>query len=400
MISNLNPGFAQLAPYPFERLTRLLTDVTPDSRHAPIPLSIGEPRHAPPDIVLRQYERSLLEGVTRYPTMRGTRELRLACAGWLQRRFDVNADPDTMVHPVTGTREALFAIAQALVAPGTAQRVLFPNPFYQIYEGAALLAGAIPTYLPATAQYNFLPDLDAIEPDILDQTQLFYLCSPVNPCGTVASLDYLSQLVTLAKRHDFVIVADECYIELYRDAPPVSLLNACASLDDDAFSNVLAFHSLSKRSNLPGLRSGFVAGDPALIDYFARYRTYHGCSMSLAVQHASITAWNDDAHVHRNREQYNEKYAMAIDVLGDVLDVTLPPATFYLWPDVGCDDELFCQELYRDAHVTAVPGSYLARDVDGNNPGAARIRLSLVASFDDTHTALQRLAHFIRHRSK
>ncbi|MEL6868682.1 MAG: succinyldiaminopimelate transaminase [Pseudomonadota bacterium] len=400
MINAINPGFAHLAPYPFERLGKLLATVRPPDNLDPVALSIGEPRHAPPASVLRAYERSLLEGVSRYPTMRGIEPLRAAMRDWLARRFALTADANTQIHPVNGTREALFAIAQAMVTPGAGQRILLPNPFYQIYEGAALMAGAIPTYLPATAEHNFLPDLQAIAPEVLEQTQLFYLCSPVNPCGTIAPLSYLQSLAQLARQYDFVVVADECYIELFRDTPPPSMLNACIQLGDPAFTNVLVFHSLSKRSNLPGLRSGFVAGDAELIDAFARYRTYHGCSMSLAVQRASIEAWNDDAHVHSNREQYNEKFDSARQILSPVIDVAVPPATFYLWPDVGEDDEVFCRDLYAQTHVTAVPGRYLARDADGANPGRNRVRLSLVATPEQTAVALQRLASFIQQRKQ
>ncbi|MEM8548499.1 MAG: aminotransferase class I/II-fold pyridoxal phosphate-dependent enzyme, partial [Pseudomonadota bacterium] len=293
-----NPGFAALQPYPFEKLAQLLAGVTPPPDVDPIALSIGEPRHPPADFILERYAAALTEGVSRYPTMRGTDALREACSGWLQRRFAVTVDPARMVHPVTGTREGLFAITQALVDPAADALVLMPNPFYQIYEGAALLAGATPHYLPAHAEHDYLPDLDAIDSDTWQRARVFYLCSPVNPCGTIAPLAYLERLVELARQHDVVIVADECYIELYRDVPPVSVLNAAS---DHNFANVLVFHSLSKRSNLPGLRSGFVAGDATLIDVFARYRTYHGCSMSLAVQAASIAAWNDDEHVQLNR---------------------------------------------------------------------------------------------------
>lgn len=393
-----NPGFAALQPYPFEKLARLLNGVTPADKPA-ISLSIGEPRHAPPVHVLDVYRKHLLDGVSRYPTIRGSDSLRTSCSNWLQRRFGVTLDPDTMVQPVTGTREALFAFAQAFINPSAGQKVLIPNPFYQIYEGAALMAGAEVVYLNVFRENDYLPDLDVIDAAVLDATRIFYLCSPVNPCGTIASLDYLIRLLRLAERHDFIIAADECYIELYRDAPPVSLLNACEAAGSSEFRRVVAFHSLSKRSNLPGLRSGFVAGDPDLIGDFVRYRNYHGCSMSLAVQAASIAAWDDDAHVKDNRALYNAKFAAAMPYLSDLPQVDLPPAAFYLWPEVGEDDERFCRDLFAEENIVAVPGSYLSREVDGLNPGRGFVRLSLVASAEDTLEAMQRLQRFIRTRN-
>jgi N-succinyldiaminopimelate aminotransferase len=389
-----NPGMRALAPYPFEKLEALLSGATPPAAVAPIPLSIGEPRHPPPEHVLEAYRSALADGVARYPTIRGSDALRASCAAWVARRFGVKVDPATMVQPVTGTREALFAAAQVFCAADTGQSVLMPNPFYQIYEGAALLAGATPDYLNVDADHDFLPDLDAIEPGRLDRAQLFYICNPVNPCGTVASLDYLVRLVTLAERHDFIVLADECYIELYRDAAPVSMLNACAALGDAACRRVLVFHSLSKRSNLPGMRSGFVAGDAALIGEYARYRTYHGCSMSLAVQAASIAAWDDDAHVAENRARYNAKYAATLPLLAEHWDVETPPATFYVWLPVGGDETAFTRALFAHTGVTVVPGRYLAREVDGVNPGAGFVRMSLVASEAHTKEAVERLIEF------
>ncbi|MEL7298029.1 MAG: succinyldiaminopimelate transaminase [Pseudomonadota bacterium] len=390
-----NAGFDALQPYPFEKLRQLLNGIKPAIPDA-IPLSIGEPRHEPPGFVLDAYRNALMEGVSRYPTIQGSEALRDACRGWLDRRFGVHV-ADDMVQPVNGTREALFAVAQAFVRSGSGQKILMPNPFYQIYEGAALMAGAVPHYLNVVSDDDFLPDLNAIDSETFAATRIFYLCSPVNPCGTVASLSYLQRLIELAIRYDFIVVADECYIELYRDAAPVSILNAAETLSlPRPCANVLAFHSLSKRSNLPGLRSGFVAGDADLISRYRAYRTYHGCSMSLAVQEASIAAWRDDAHVAENRELYNEKFADAHRILSTALDVAIPPAAFYLWPNVGGDDVAFCRELFAHTHVTAVPGSYLSREVSGINPGYGYVRLSLVADPDATRTALERIAAFIR----
>ncbi|MEM7611747.1 MAG: succinyldiaminopimelate transaminase [Pseudomonadota bacterium] len=395
-LGQMNTGFGALAPYPFEKLSALLGSVTPPDDLDAIPLSIGEPKHAPPQFVLDAYAEHLREGVARYPTISGLQALRETCADWVSRRFDVTLDADTMVQPVNGTREALFAAAQAFVRAGTNQSVMLPNPFYQIYEGAALMAGASLVYLPAVAEHNFLPVLDDITDAQWARTRIFYICSPVNPCGTVASMAYLQRLIALAHQHDFLIMADECYIELYRDEPPVSILNACLAAGYDNFDRVLAFHSLSKRSNLPGLRSGFVAGDPALIANFLRYRTYHGCSMSLAVQHASIAAWSDDTHVVENRALYNEKFDSVTPLLADVMSVSMPPAAFYLWPQTGTDDVRFCRELYASTNVTCVPGSYLSRDIDGRNPGAGYIRISLVADVEHTLEAARRIATFAR----
>lgn len=391
-----NPGMRALAPYPFEKLDALLAGVTPPAALEPIPLSIGEPRHAPPVHVLEAYRSALADGVARYPTIRGSEALRESCAAWLGRRFGVTVDAGTMVQPVTGTREALFSAAQVFCAAGAGQTVLMPNPFYQIYEGAALLAGAEPDYLNVDADHDFLPDLDAIAPERLDRARLFYICNPVNPCGTVASLDYLVRLVELAERHDFIVLADECYIELYRDAAPASMLDACAARGDATYRRVLVFHSLSKRSNLPGMRSGFVAGDPALISEYGRYRTYHGCSMSLAVQAASIAAWDDDAHVAENRARYNAKYAATMPLLARHWDIETPPATFYVWLPVGGDETAWARELYANTGVTVVPGRYLAREADGVNPGAGFVRMSLVATEARTTEAVERLVEFTK----
>ncbi|MFK8052758.1 MAG: succinyldiaminopimelate transaminase [Woeseiaceae bacterium] len=392
--SALNPGFAALQPYPFEKLAKLIRDVKPADL-APIALSIGEPKHAPPDFVLDTYRKHLLEGVSRYPSINGLDTLRQSAADWLQRRFNVEVDAAQMVQPVNGTREGLFAFAQAFIDPKDKPLVLMPNPFYQIYEGAALMAGATPYYLNVSADQNFLPDLDAIAPEVLQRTRIFYLCSPVNPCGSVAPLAYLRQLVEMAKTHDFIIAADECYIELYRDQPPVSILNACPLDDRIPFERVVAFHSLSKRSNLPGLRSGFVAGDPTLIADFRRYRTYHGCSMSLAVQEASQAAWSDDTHVSLNREQYNDKFRLADERLSPLMDFEVPAAAFYLWPNVSGSDETFCRDLYRAENVLCVPGSYLSRDTADGNPGSGFVRMSLVADLPTTDDAIQRIARFL-----
>ncbi|MEL7310599.1 MAG: succinyldiaminopimelate transaminase [Pseudomonadota bacterium] len=389
----MNPGFEHLQPYPFERLSQLLGQVQAPSHLTPIPLSIGEPRHAPFQAALDAHLTAFTESAGKYPSIRGSDSLREACSHWVSRRFGVALDPERMLHPVNGTREGLFAIAQALIDPADRAVVAMPNPFYQIYEGAALMAGAEPVYLNAPESHGYLPDLSQLTPEILARMRVFYLCSPVNPAGSVASLEYLKELWHLAVENDFVLVVDECYIDIYRDQPPHSILNAA----EPDFRNTLAFHSLSKRSNLPGLRSGFVAGDAELIRQFAQYRTYHGCSLPVASQIASTVAWSDDDHVAANRDAYNEKFAAAQSILANELNVTTPDAAFYLWPKIPGDDTAFCRALFEQTHVTAVPGQYFGRDVHGINPGAGRIRLSLVAELEQTTQALQRIADFCRH---
>jgi N-succinyldiaminopimelate aminotransferase len=407
----MNPRLARLQPYPFERLRELLKDGSPPPNLSPIPLSIGEPRHAPPPFVLDTLARELA-GVAQYPTTLGTLALRRACAEWLKRRFTLPADsvdPDTHILPVNGTREALFAIAQAIVDPtpdrqGQAPLVAMPNPFYQIYEGAALLAGAEPLFLDTPAEQGFLANLDQISPETWARVQLLYLCSPGNPAGAVMSERELTRALDLADEHNFIVVTDECYAEIYFDesAPPPSILGAAWRSGRRDFSRCLAFHSLSKRSNLPGLRSGFVAGDAALIKDFLLYRTYHGCSMPPPTQEASALAWADDAHVLANREAYRAKFLAFKDILHDVAEIDIPAGGFYLWLKVddrwGGDDEKFVRDLYVDQHITVVPGSYLARrtqltDAQNSfgNPGRGRVRISLVASLDDCIEAAQRI---------
>jgi N-succinyldiaminopimelate aminotransferase len=401
----MNHDLDKLLPYPFERLARLKAGVTPPAGLAPIALSIGEPKHAPPAFVLETL-RDAMAGFGSYPTTVGTPELRVACGRWLERRFgfapgSIGAD---QVLPVNGTREALFAIAQAVVdrgaARGGAPLVAMPNPFYQIYEGAALLAGVEPHFIDTRAEDGFLPDLDAVPASVWDRCQLLYLCNPGNPAGAVMDVALLQRVLALAERHDFVVAADECYADIYPDesAPPPSLLGAARAMGNDAFRRCLAFHSLSKRSSLPGLRSGFVAGDAALLERFLLYRTYHGCSMPLPVQQASIAAWSDDAHARANRALYREKFARVLPILAPHLDVQAPAGGFYLWPDTGRDDEAFVRELYARKNLAVVPGSYLARDAGTGNPGAGRVRISLVAEVDECVEAAHRIADFMQGR--
>jgi len=401
----MNRDLDKLLPYPFERLAQLKAGVTPPADLAHIALSIGEPKHAPPAFVLETL-RDAMAGFGSYPTTVGTPELRDACGRWLERRFGFapRSIAAAQVLPVNGTREALFAIAQAVVdrsnARDGAPLVAMPNPFYQIYEGAALLAGAEPYFIDTRAEDGFLPDLDAVPASVWDRCQLLYLCNPGNPAGAVMDLALLQRVLTLAERHDFVVAADECYADIYPDesAPPPSLLSAAVALGDAAFRRCLVFHSLSKRSSLPGLRSGFVAGDARVLEKFLLYRTYHGCSMPIPAQAASIAAWNDEAHVIENRRLYREKFAKVMPLLAPHLDFTAPEGGFYLWADTRGDDEIFVRDLYAQENVTVVPGSYLARTVNGCNPGAGRLRISLVASVDECVEAAHRITHFVKGR--
>jgi N-succinyldiaminopimelate aminotransferase len=403
----MNPGFQRLAAYPFERLAQLKHGLTPPPDLKHIPLSIGEPKHEPPAFVIDTL-RAHLHELDSYPATRGLPELRAAAARWCERRFALPAgsvDGERHVLPVNGTREALFAFVQAVVDSRTsaAPLVLMPNPGYQIYEGAALLAGAEPYYLNTTAANGFLPDLDAVPEDAWRRCQLLFLCSPANPVGAAMSVEYLRRALELAERHDFVVASDECYADLFDDetAPPPSLLSAAAAMGNTAFRRCMTFHSLSKRSSLPGLRSGLVVGDAALIQPFLLYRTYHGCAMAIPTQRASITAWNEDAHVTANRALYRRKFDRVIPLLAPVIDAPRPAGGFYLWLPVGGDDERFTADLFAKQNITVVPGSYLARraaDAHAGtelNPGAGYVRISLVAPEDECVAAATRIRDFI-----
>jgi N-succinyldiaminopimelate aminotransferase len=395
----MNPHLQQLQAYPFERLRTLLAGVTPPANVRAIPMSIGEPKHAPPQLVIQALHDSV-NTLGTYPATLGLPEFRQSVARWLTRRFQLPAkavDPDTMVLPVNGTREALFAIVQAVVdkTRGT-PAILTPNPLYLIYEGAALLAGAEPIYMNADASNGFLPDLDAVPASVWQRCQLLFLCSPGNPTGAVAGIDYLKRALELADRYNFIVASDECYSEIYLDEahPPTGLLQAAK--DRDQFERCIVFHSLSKRSSVPGLRSGFVAGDPRIMKPFLLYRTYHGCAMPTHTQLASIPAWNDEAHVIENRRLYQEKFRAVLPVLKPVMDVNAPDAGFYLWPHVD-DDETFTRELFASQHVTVVPGSYLARETATGNPGKGRVRISLVPSVGECVEAAERIRKYIEH---
>ena len=398
----MNPLLNKLQPYPFERLKQLFASVQPNANYAPISLGIGEPRHATPELVL-----NALSGATKalsaYPATAGLPELRQACVNWMQRRYGVTLDAATQVLPVNGSREALFAFAQTVIDPTKAHAtVVCPNPFYQIYEGAALLAGATPYYAPSDPQLNFNVNWDKVPQEVWRNTQLLFVCSPGNPTGAVMPLADWQKLFELSDQYGFVIASDECYSEIYfREEPPLGGLEAAIQLGRTDFKNLVAFTSLSKRSNVPGMRSGFVAGDAAILKQFLLYRTYHGSAMSGMVQAASVAAWNDEAHVIANRAMYREKFAAVTPMLAEVMEVRLPDAGFYLWAAVPekhgvRDDQAFARELLSQYNVTVLPGSYLAREAHGFNPGAGRIRMALVAETDECVQAAQRIVQFIQ----
>lgn len=395
----MNPNLARLHPYPFERMAELHAGVTPPGELESISMSIGEPKHPTPGFIAEAVIEHL-HGLSVYPSTRGTDRLRETIIDWLVKRFRLPPDslhPGHNVLPVNGTREALFAIAQCVVDPADRPLVLMPNPFYQIYEGATLLAGAEPYFLNTTAESDYLPDFEAVPGAVWDRCQLAYICSPGNPSGRVIDLRSLQGLIERAQQHDFVIASDECYSEIYRiegQAPP-GLLTAAAAMGNDNYRRCLVFHSLSKRSNAPGLRSGFVAGDGDLIDAFFRYRTYHGCAMPPATQDASIRAWQDESHVLENRRLYREKFSAVADILAPVLEVQIPPAGFYLWPRTPIDDQEFSRRLYLQQNVVVVPGSYLSRDTGTGNPGENHVRLALVAALDECIEAAHRIRTFI-----
>ena len=397
----MNPLLQRLQPYPFERLRQLFSGVVSPAQLRSISLGMGEPRHPTPSFIA-QILVSNLTGLSSYPATAGEIRLREAFSAWLAKRYRVQLDPLTQVLPINGSREALFAIAQTVVDASRPEPVVVcPNPFYQIYEGAALLAGATPWYAPSDPARNFAVDWDSVPADVWQRTQLLYVCSPGNPTGAVMPLAEWEKLFALSDAHGFVIASDECYSEIYfQGDPPLGGLEAAAQLGRSDFRRLLAFTSLSKRSNVPGLRSGFVAGDAALIKAFLLYRTYHGGAMSPPVQAASIAAWGDEEHVVANRQMYREKFAAVTPLLAPVLDVALPDAGFYLWarlPDaLGLSDTQFARELQAQYNVTVLPGSYLAREAQGANPGAQRIRMALVAPTSECVEAAQRIVQFIQ----
>ena len=401
----MNPLLSRLQPYPFERLRQLFEGVTPNPALRPISLGIGEPRHATPRFIQDALAGDLATGLASYPPTAGSPALRTACADWLQRRYGVAVDPGTQVLPVLGSREALFALAQTVVdrtRPGAT--VVCPNPFYQIYEGATVLAGATPHFVPVDPARNFAPRWSEVPEAVWARTQLVYVCSPGNPTGAVMPLDEWRLLFELSDRHGFVIASDECYSEIYfRDEAPLGGLEAAARLGRGDFKRLVMLTSLSKRSNVPGMRSGFVAGDAELIKAFLLYRTYHGSAMSPPVAAASMAAWSDETHVQDNRRLYREKFAAVTPLLSQVMDVRLPDAAFYLWarvPDAwaGSDTD-FARELLAQYNVTVLPGSFLARADGTDNPGQGRVRMALVAETAECLEAAERIAAFIRART-
>lgn len=397
----MNPRLSQLQPYPFQRLRDLFAGVTPSPDLKPINLSIGEPKHATPNFI-REALTGALDGLANYPTTQGADSLRQTIAEWCGRRYGVTLNPATEVLPVNGSREALFAFAQAVVDQTKhVKRIISPNPFYQIYEGAALLAGAKPYFLNTQPENGFRMDFSLVPEDMWGTVQMVYVCTPGNPTGKVMDLDEWRNLFALADRHGFVIAADECYSEIYFDEghAPLGALTAAKQLGRD-LSGLAVFNSLSKRSNVPGLRSGFVAGDAEIIKDFLLYRTYHGSAMNPAVQAASTAAWQDEAHVVENRRQYKEKFATVMPILKDGLQFEAPDAAFYLWAKVPdsphwADDTEFARELYREKHVTVLPGSYLARDAKGSNPGRGYVRIALVDSLAQCEEAAHRIVDFV-----
>ena len=400
----MNPLLSRLQPYPFERLRQLHASVTPNPAYPPISLGIGEPRHATPQLIKDALGASL-GGLASYPGTLGEPKLRQAISDWLQRRYGVQVDAATQILPVNGSREALFALAQTVIDPGKpGATVICPNPFYQIYEGAALLAGADLWFVPSDPQRNFAVDYSGVPDAVWAKTQLLFVCTPGNPAGAVMTLSEWKMLFDLSDRYGFVIASDECYSEIYfRDEAPLGGLQAAAMLGRKDFKNLIALTSLSKRSNVPGLRSGFVAGDAALMKQFLLYRTYHGSAVSPVVQAASLAAWNDEAHVIENRALYREKFAKVTPLLATVMDVALPDAGFYLWAKVPASfkgsDETFSRDLLAFYNVVVLPGSYLARDAQGSNPGKGRIRMALVADTAECVQAAQRIVAFVQSRT-
>ena len=397
----MNPFLDSLLPYPFERMNALKTGLTSRSNAPHIALSIGEPKHAAaPFLVDAATDRNFVRpGLGTYPATRGSESLRNAISAWAASRFRLKAGsltPGKHVLPVSGTREALFSFAQCVLSGRTGSCAVLPNPFYQIYEGAVLLRGTAPYYAPCTESTGYLSDFESIPEEVWGNCELLFVCSPGNPTGAVMPIEQLTQLIELADRYDFVIASDECYSEIYPDEsdPPVGLLQACASIGRDDYARCVVFHSLSKRSNLPGLRSGFVAGDATILDRFFLYRTYHGCAMPAHVQHLSELAWSDETHVVDNRAVYREKFAVVTPLLAPVLGVTHPEGGFYYWPRTPIDDESFTRRLFVEENVTVLPGRYLSRLQNDFDPGLNRVRMAMVGELPECIDAAERIVHF------
>jgi N-succinyldiaminopimelate aminotransferase len=395
----MTPNLVHLHPYPFEKLALLKHGITPPADKPHIALSIGEPTHPTPDFIKEALSRHS-NGLGIYPTTKGIPELRAAIANWLGKRFNIPAEfinSDRHILPVSGTREALFSFAQCIVNPTEKPVVIMPNPFYQIYEGAALLAGAEPYFLNTLEASGYLPDFDSVPEPIWQRCQLIYICSPGNPSGAVISQSEQEKLIRLSEKYDFVIASDECYSELYDDEakPPIGLLQTAYAMGNTDFKRCVVFHSLSKRSNVPGLRSGFVAGDAEILQAYFQYRTYQGCAMPLPTQYASIKAWQDEQHVQENRDLYREKFTAFISLLENVCAIHKPPASFYVWLKTPISDTDFAQQLYAQENITVLPGSYLSRPFDGINPGANHVRIALVAPLAECIKAANRIHNFL-----
>lgn len=387
----MNRHLSSLLPYPFERLNALKEGVQSESNLPHVSLALGEPKHDPPPLVIECLSdpNVLHQGLTTYPPTRGNASLREAIANWIKRRYYVDIEPDTSILPVSGTREGLFSIGQAVLSGEPNSIAVLPNPFYQIYEGSAFLRGSTPYYIPATER----PEIEEVPAEVWQRAELVYVCSPGNPSGYVVDRQLLSFLIEKAQEHEFIVASDECYSEIYlkENEPPVGLLEVAASMGLPKFNRCVAFNSLSKRSNCPGLRSGFVAGDPLVIEQYYNYRTYHGCAMPVHVQIASERAWMDEEHVVENRAIYRSKFEATQTMMSRTFGVQPPDGAFYYWPDVGIDDELFAAELFRRENITVLPGKYLGRTIEGQNPGANHIRIALVAPYQDCIDAIRRL---------
>lgn len=397
----MNTDLEQLQQYPFERLATLFTGLEPPKSLKNIPLSIGEPKHPPPEFVAHAIAASM-DKISVYPNTKGALELRQAIEVWLKDRFKLNCvDPESQVLPVNGTREALFSFAQATIDRSDNPTILMPNPFYQIYEGASILSGASIYFLNCDKETEYLTDFTSVPEKIWRSCQLIYICSPGNPSGAVLSISKMQELIKLADKYDFIIASDECYSEIYYDEerPPPGLLEACFKMHRYNFKRCVAFHSLSKRSNLPGLRSGFVAGDADILEQFLRYRTYHGCAMPLTTQIASIAAWSDEKHVQENRRKYRQKFDDFQEILGGILPLDIPDGGFYLWMNISPtqlgNDEIFCKNLFLQQNVTVLPGRYLGRLSKNKNPGENYVRMALVAPVEECREAAKRIKKFI-----
>lgn len=396
----MNPNLDKLHPYPFEKLAKLNAGMPAPDHLPPISLGIGEPKHPSPEFV-KQVIADNLDKLANYPTTRGLYGLREAISQWATQRFQLETEslsPDHNIVPVNGTREAIFSLVQAVIDSSKQATVVSPNPFYQVYEGAALLAGATPVYLPCDGTNGFIPDFDTVPESIWKDCQILFLCSPGNPSGAVMPRETLTKVIALADKHDFIVASDECYSELYPDEnnPPEGLLQTCAAIGRHNFARCVVFHSLSKRSNLPGLRSGFVAGDANILKGYLSYRTYHGCAMPVHNQLASIAAWQDENHVRENRAAYRAKFEAVVPVLQEVMDVNFPSAGFYLWPSTPMDDETFSRDLSAQQNVHVLPGRYLSRTVNGYNPGENRVRMALVAPLEECVEAAKRIVEFVK----